>query len=187
MNSLRNFIKPISPNEIIHALIPTNGFFPNNNLYPFLLYKQVLLVENEFIQEIQTLLSKNHWGNSWIDSIYDYDHYHSNTHEVLVIISGSCGVQVGGPNGKIYFITKGDVIIFPAGVAHKSLTKSDNFTCIGAYPHPNNYDMNYGKAQEHPRVDENIKRVKLPKADPIFGVHATLFDYWKEKNDDKLE
>ncbi len=41
------------------------------------------------------------------------------------------------------------------------------------------YDMNYGKAEEHPLVDKKIQKVPLPNEDPIFGKKGILFDYWK--------
>lgn len=174
-------IKTLQPQTIISEIIPENGYFPNNVVYPLLIYKIALNLENEKSPEsIQRLLKDNGWYQSWVDNIYDYHHYHSNTHEVLVIYNGEGVVQIGGENGKIYDIEKGDVIIFPAGLAHKSISLSNNFKCVGAYPLDIDYDMNYGKAEEHPQVDINIKHVPLPAQDPIFGKNGLLFDYWKE-------
>jgi hypothetical protein len=36
--------------------------------------------------------------------------------------------------------------------------------------------MNYGKTQEPPHVDLTIKKLGLPKADPMFGMPGCLFD-----------
>ncbi len=172
-------VKPVTPQEILHQLILPNGFFPNNRRFPLLLYKQTFAMTSQLPQALQELLQRNHWGNSWIDSIYDSHHYHSTTHEVLVMIEGEGTVQFGGDDGKIYGVSQGDVVIIPAGVAHKSLSLSKNFQCIGAYPWRVDGDMKYGKAREHPQVDEQIKNAGLPKSDPVFGVQGLLFDYWK--------
>lgn len=175
-------INPFLPETVICEIIPQNGYFPNNPTYPLLIYKKIVNFENiSNTKSIQILLEDNGWRNSWVNSIYDYHHYHSNTHEVLVIYKGTGVVQIGGENGRIFNIEKGDVIIIPAGVAHKSISLSDDFKCIGAYPFDIDYDMNYGKAEEHPRVDKQIQKISLPDQDPIFGKKSILFDYWKEK------
>jgi uncharacterized protein YjlB len=172
-------LKPISPSELIHELIPPNNLFPNNTRYPFLLYKQAFNFDHDHSHAVSQFLQHNSWVKPWIDSIYSFDHYHSNNHEVLVITQGKCKVQVGGPHYKTYDIQKGDVIIFPAGVAHKNLGSSEDFKCVGAYAFDIDYDMNYGRASEHPQVEENIKQVGQPKCDPVFGEKGLLFDYWK--------
>ncbi len=172
-------LTPNSPKDIIHDVILPNGDFPNNAKLPLLIYKQVFELIGE-PEQVQQLLKLNHWLNSWVNSIYDYDHYHSNTHETLVILQGHCLVQIGGPDYKKYEIKKGDVIIFPAGVAHKNLNSSADFKCVGAYPIDIDYDMHYGRPEEHPKVDDNIKQVKLPSCDPVFGVNGQLFDYWHD-------
>lgn len=174
-----NPLLPVPPKEILHELIPSQGHFPNNARYPLLIYKQAFEFSEYSQESVQNFLKHNKWINSWVDSIYDCHHYHSNTHEALVIIEGNCQIQIGGEKGKEYAITKGDVIIFPAGVSHKNVGSSDGFKCIGAYPTSINYDMNYGKAAEHPQVDINIQKVGLPECDPVFGKDGYLFDYWK--------
>lgn len=165
--------------EIITEIIPSQDYFPGNSRYPLLIYKQCFSNKNISEKSIQSQLTRNDWTNSWVDSIYDYHHYHSNTHEVLVIILGNCQVQFGGVSGSIYTVEQGDAIIIPAGVAHKSLNMSNNFRCIGAYPLDVDYDMNYGHKEEYSVALKAIKQVELPKRDPIFGEKGTLFNYWK--------
>lgn len=165
--------------KIIHEIIEQNHFIPNNPHLPFLIYKNALTLTNATTQELQKYLEDNGWINSWVDGIYDVNHYHSNTPEVLVVFSGTCKVQIGGRENKIYEVNEGDVLIIPPGVAHKSMGSSSQFKCIGAYPLELKYDMNYGLADEHPKVDNNIKQVKLPVKDPVFGKDGPLFKYWK--------
>jgi uncharacterized protein YjlB len=174
-----NLLSATVPKEVIHELILPMNYFPNNARYPLLIYQQVLNVSELSAELIKEFLKQNHWLNSWVDSIYDYHHYHSNTHEALVVLAGACQVQIGGPNGRVYSIVAGDVVILPAGVAHKNVGSSVDFKCLGSYPNYDDYDMNYGKVEEHPQVDINIKKVLLPKNDPVFGSKGLLFQYWK--------
>ena len=165
--------------EIEHFILKKNGGFPNNALLPVLLYKNVLQVPDEkggkFVQKV---FEQNNWGNTWTDGIYSYHHYHSITHEAVGIISGHCNVMLGGENGQVIKVNKGDVLILPAGTAHKNVGASEDFCCAGGYPGGKDYDINYGTSDEHPLVDENIKQVPLPETDPVFGKEGMLFEYW---------
>jgi uncharacterized protein YjlB len=88
-------------------------------------------------------------------------------------------LQLGGPEGPKIFIEKGDVLVIPAGVAHKNLGAKNSVSVIGAYPDGLDYDMNYGKPSERPLTDENIKRVPVPESDPVLGINEGLTKIWK--------
>lgn len=183
-SAIRNPIQGIQmylqkPREIIQTNMNAYEYFPGNPRFPLLIYKNVISQIPVSAQDTQTLLQQNNWGSSWIDSIYDFHHYHSNTHEVLVIISGTCLVQFGGEKGPKYTVTPGDVVIIPAGVAHKSIEMSDDFQCIGAYPFDIEFDMNYGTQEEYDEAVQSIKKVALPAKDPVLGEQGLMFDYWK--------
>jgi uncharacterized protein YjlB len=165
--------------EIIQKMIASQNYFPGNPYYPLLIYKKALADMNESLEAIQDRLTQNNWRDSWLGRIYDFHHYHSKTHEVLVIISGDCQVQFGGDHGLIDTVDQDDVVIIPAGVAHKSLKTSNNFQCIGAYPLDVGCGINYGTVEEYPEAIEMIQQVKLPLKDPIFGINGLLFNYWK--------
>jgi uncharacterized protein YjlB len=170
--------KPRMPEEVVHQLILADApSFPNNPHYPVLIYKNVFSSPEE-PEAIQECLKQNGWRHSWVDSIYDFHHYHSNTHETLVIIAGSCLVQIGGGNGSSFIVNRGDVLILPAGVAHKSLNKSSDFSCIGAYPSDVGSDMNYGETSEFSKAVKRIQQVGLPEMDPVYGKNGILFQYW---------
>lgn len=162
--------------KIIHKIIKAQNNFPNNQNLPLLVYKQALLI-NSSVAEVKKFLRHNGWHNIWVDGMYPYHHYHSNTHEALIIFSGQCLVQVGGPKGIKLPITTGDVIIFPAGVSHKKIEASKDFKSIGCYPFRIDYNMNIGIIKGHV---EDIKKVKLPKTDPIFGKKGPILSYWRE-------
>jgi uncharacterized protein YjlB len=169
---------PIRPKEVVHHIISPQKYFPNNKYLPLLIYRSVFNVNTLSRTGIKNLLEQNLWGNTWVDSVYDFHHYHSNTHEALIVLAGWCDVIYGGPNGKIYKISEGDVVIHPAGVSHKKEMSSESFACLGGYPNSIDFDMRYGKKNEHPEVDFNIEKVRLPLKDPVYGQNGIIFEYW---------
>ena len=95
------------------------------------------------------------------------------------IYSGECHVALGGDSGIQILIEKGDVLLIPAGVAHKNVGASLDFKCIGAYPEGMEFDMNLGKSGERPGTDKHIRKVPIPKKDPLYGKEGCLALYWK--------
>jgi uncharacterized protein YjlB len=171
-------LKPV-PNKIPAFLIPDNGIFPNSVL-PVLLYKTIFLLPNDHSPVlIETVFKNNNWTNSWRNGIYTYNHYHSVTHEAMGIYSGDCHVLLGGDSGIQILLAKGDVLLIPAGVAHRNIGCTTDFKCVGAYPDGKDFDINLGKSGERPQTDKNIKKVPIPKKDPIFGAEGCLQRYWK--------
>ncbi|HLP12491.1 MAG TPA: cupin domain-containing protein [Flavobacteriales bacterium] len=157
-----------------------DGVFPNNKFLPVIIYKAV--IDLPFFRPahyIKKIFAEHNWSNAWKDTMYDYHHYHSVTHEVLGVYKGEAMVQLGGENGIKVLLEEGDVIIIPAGVAHKNLTPKKTFKCVGAYPSGKQYDMNYGKPEERPRTDANIINVALPDKDPVYGDRGELQKAWK--------
>jgi uncharacterized protein YjlB len=162
-----------------HFVVKDDGIFPNSKL-PVICYHNILKLRALFpALYVKKLFSRNNWANSWRSGIFEYHHYHSITHEVLGIIEGETTLLLGGDNGRRLPVKKGDVLIIPAGVAHKNLGKQDDVTCIGAYPDGMDYDMNYGKKEERPRADRNISRVAVPDSDPVLGAAGGIPDFWK--------
>jgi uncharacterized protein YjlB len=157
------------------------GVFPNSR-YPALLYKGILDIPLLFPGTyIKNQFEKNNWTNSWDAGIFEYHHYHSITHEVVGIYKGQTKLQLGGANGPKIFIEKGDVLVIPAGVAHKNLSGENSVGVIGAYPDGRDYDLNYGKPGERPHTDENIKKVPVPECDPVFGPDKGLTGFWNKR------
>jgi uncharacterized protein YjlB len=157
-----------------------NGTFPNSK-FPALLYKGVLDIPFVFpATRIAAIFERNNWGNSWDAGIFTYHHYHSTVHEVLGVYKGSTKVLLGGDDGEEVFIEKGDILVIPAGVAHKNLGNENAVGCVGAYPYSQPYDMNYGNPDERPTTDDNLARVPIPDTDPLQGDEAGLPDIWKD-------
>jgi uncharacterized protein YjlB len=119
----------------------------------------------------------NNWMNSWRNGIYSFHHYHSTSHEVLGVFSGSALVHLGGEQGEKVQIEAGDIIVIPAGVGHKNLG-GENLGVVGAYPDGRSWDLNKGLPGERPQVDQNIAALPLPGADPFLGKEGGLLDIW---------
>jgi uncharacterized protein YjlB len=166
--------------EIISELLTDDGTFPNNGKLPLVVYKNAIAIPAENpAGAVERIFLENGWGGSWRNGIYPYHHYHSTAHEVLGVYGGNATVQLGGPNGLVVDAGPGDVIIIPAGVAHKNLGSSSDFRCVGAYPPGQSWDMNYGRPGERPKADQNIAKVPLPETDPVYGSTGPLMKIWK--------
>lgn len=188
MKSLVEVVAPIQNLNIIRNIFPEDGAFPNNGLLPLLLYRNAFGIEHPVHREtIKELLETNQWTGTWIDSILEEHHFHSAAHEMLVALDGSARVQFGGPNGLTLDFEKGDVVIIPAGVAHCKIDETNGFTCMGAYPDGQPYDINFGRPGERPGVDENIKAVPLPENDPLYGTDGPLIKNWFSETDQNRE
>lgn len=140
--------------QVVAHLLADDGTFPNNDRLPLLAYRGALsLAGQEPAVLIEALIHANGWGDSWRNGVYGYHHYHSTAHEVLGVYGGTAEIQLGGEGGVVVSIAFGDVVIVPAGVAHKNLGASRDFRVVGAYPNGQRPDMNYGRAGERPRAD----------------------------------
>jgi uncharacterized protein YjlB len=170
----------INPQPVItRFILKDDGQFPNSSLF-LLIYKSALILpDKDSSSVIKKIFKSNDWKNSWLNGIYNYHHYHSITHEVLGICEGFANVQFGGPHGIAESVYKGDVIIIPAGVAHKCNTSSDDFKCVGAYPDGIDYDIKKGDPSDRPKADENIHKVKLPDTDPVYGFEGPIILNWE--------
>lgn len=165
--------------QIIKKVFKDDGTFPNSIL-PALIYKGALILPEEHPEKIiEEIFKKNAWTNSWRNGIYDYHHYHSIAHEVLGVYEGDTVVELGGAQGDTQLIEKGDIIIIPAGVAHRNVTPESNFKCVGAYPGGSDYDIKKGEPGDRPGADKNIKKVSLPENDPVYGKTGVLINTWK--------
>ena len=87
-------------------------------------------------------------------------------------------MQLGGPNGIVLDVEKGDVIVLPAGITHRNLGCSKDFEVVGGYPGGIEHDMKYGKPEDRPVADENIQKVPLPETDPVYGYNGALITFW---------
>jgi uncharacterized protein YjlB len=189
---------PINPLKTLRTskhLIPSHSPFPNCSLSqkPLLIYHSAFPLPSA--SSVESHL--RHTGvvqPQWRYTMYREHHYHSTTHEVLVVYQGRAKVCFGGlsnPKRVEMQVEKGDVIIIPAGVAHALLNdvgesdhslsvgekggrKEEGFMMIGSYPPGKQWDhctTDLGKEGE-----ERIKNLGWFEKDPIYGNAGPVLD-----------
>ena len=167
--------------EVTEHRFEDDGTIPNNPRLPLLLYRQALGDGDLSTPRCKELLAGNGWGGAWVDGVFPYHHYHSVSHEVLVVVGGSARITFGGPEGETVEVEAGDAVVIPAGVGHCNEGSSGGFSVIGAYPRgQENYDLRTGAPEDRPEVLENIRNVTLPGSDPLFGKDGPLRERWSE-------
>lgn len=156
-----------------------DGTFPNNESLPTLVLRGAVRTEGgKPAHMFERVFRAHDWLGQWRNGIFSYHHYHSTAHEVLGVARGSARVQLGGPEGESFEVEAGDVLILPAGVAHKNLGADANFLVVGAYPDGRDWDLKRGRPDERPEADRNIEQVPLPAYDPVYGAEGPLVERW---------
>jgi uncharacterized protein YjlB len=144
--------------ETWHA--PPGDEIPNHPTFAVLLYRGVG-------GDLRSLIAGHGWGGSWVDGVFDFHHFHSTSHEVLGVLAGSATLELGGPQGRSFEVSEGDVVVLPAGTGHRRATARDGFTVTGAYPAgQEDYDL-LRRADDAAR--ERIARLPAPEEDPVGG------------------
>lgn len=170
------------PSSPVPCFVADDGVFPNSRL-PALVYRTALgPTDHDLASRFERRFASNGWTGAWRNGLYTVHHYHSTAHEVLGVYAGCADVRLGGPNGVRLTIAAGDVIVIPAGLAHKNEGQSSDFRVVGAYPSGTSPDMRYGKLGERPASDDRIQRVPLPSADPVLGARSGLCELWQAAN-----
>ncbi|KAF3912835.1 hypothetical protein AA313_de0202965 [Arthrobotrys entomopaga] len=162
--------------------IPSFVSIPNTSLHniPFIHYRSAFPPTKK-PDDIEKILRENSWNPAWRYTMYQKSHFHSTTHEALVVVSGSADILLGGddnPRAITITVETGDAMFMPVGVAHKLLKdvggrgwgSGEGFTMIGAYPVGGEaWDMCYGEEGEK-GVEERVRKIAgVEVQDPIFG------------------
>lgn len=94
------------------------------------------------------------------------------SHEVLGIANGKARLCFGhedNPARVEETVARGDVIVIPAGVAHRLLEDLEGgFQMVGCYPKGCIWDMAYGKKGEEESIGE-IAQLAWFSKDPVYG------------------
>ncbi|MBM3598156.1 MAG: cupin domain-containing protein [Alphaproteobacteria bacterium] len=144
---------------------------------PLIVHRQILSARRaKSADGCLRLFERNGWTNGWVNGVYDYHHYHAATHEALGVISGKASVCFGGPDGPVVTVKAGDVVIIPAGIAHKRVAATGKVVIVGAYPDGRRPDRNLGVPG--PAKTRQVARVPRPATDPVFGAAGGLRKFW---------
>lgn len=167
----------LSPSIETHVFAD-DGTVPNNSL-PLVLYRGALGSEGDLAARCEAMFEAHGWPGPWRNGIYGHHHYHSTAHEVLGIARGWARVRLGGENGAVVELRAGDVVVIPAGVAHKREGASSDLLVIGSYPKGQRPDICRAETGVHDKSAANVARVALPGADPVTGRADPLLDCWR--------
>ncbi|MFP4606999.1 MAG: hypothetical protein ACLFP7_05195 [Thiohalospira sp.] len=169
---------PSAPNppRVTARRLPDDGTYPNNPHLPLLAYTGAFPPNDP--EAIEAVFAANGWPPAWRFGIFGHHHYHATAHEALGCFQGSARIQFGGPGGPILEAAAGDVVVLPAGTAHKAVESRGGFRCVGAYPVGQDPDMNTGRPGEHAAAVALIARVPVPEADPAYGPEGPLAEHW---------
>jgi uncharacterized protein YjlB len=165
--------------ETIH--FADDGIVPNNPRLPLVLYRGALGVEGDLAARCEAMFEANGWPHPWRNGIYGHHHYHSTAHEVLGIAAGSARVKLGGERGQVVELRAGDVVVIPAGVAHKRESASADLLVIGSYPTGQRPDICRAEPGAHDKAATNVARVALPASDPVTGRAEPLVECWSSR------
>ena len=168
-------------------LLADDGIVPNNPLLPLLVYRAALDTGRDAAEACERRFAENGWSGGWRGGVYPYHHYHTTAHEALGVVAGSARVRLGGENGALVDIAAGDVVVIPAGVAHKGEAASPDLVIVGAYPEGRGPDLQVAGKGDRDKAQANIARVPLPAEDPVYGPDGPLVAGWRAGAEDQRQ
>lgn len=157
--------------------LSSDGHTPNSAL-PVLIYRQLPLA-GDYAAQFETLFASHLWPARWRATVFDYQHYHSTTHEVLGVARGEARLLLGGAQGQEVSVRAGDALVLPAGTGHCQLWASDDFLVVGGYPLQQPYDLQRPEVADHDQSLARIRQVFVPISDPVAGTQGALVSLWR--------
>lgn len=161
-------------------LFQDDGRTPNNPAFPVLLYRDAVAFPQELdpAEMLEKIFAGNGWGSGWRNGIFDFLHFHTQTHEVVGIARGEARVQFGGTKGRIIKVEAGDVVVLPAGTGHQRIGPAPHLLVVGAYPPEGKYDQAEPDNVDRRAARDRIARVPVPATDPLYGASGPLAAHW---------
>jgi uncharacterized protein YjlB len=148
---------------------PPGGGIVNHPHFPVLVYRGVPAAA-QGAEACRAVFAAHGWGGAWTNGVFAFHHFHSNAHEVLGVVSGTATLVLGGPQGELFDVAAGDVLVLPAGTGHKRDAASADFVVVGAYPPGQEaYDVRRGEPAEAAEARRRVAAVALPTDDPVGG------------------
>jgi uncharacterized protein YjlB len=173
MSSSSSTLCPLAFLQVSSHQIPAFKGLPNTSVQN----KPLLIYHSAFRGNFEASDIERHLKNvavispAWRYTMYSETHFHSASHEVLAIASGKAKCCFGGEDnpGRVEpVLERGDVVIVPAGAAHRVLEDYGGFQMIGSYPIGEQWDMCYGRKGEEEKV-KSITGLGWFERDPKYG------------------
>lgn len=156
-------------------LLKKNGWMPNNERLPVLLYRSAFDARSSnSVERVEALLAKNGWDPAWRNGVFAYHHYHSTSHEVLGFVGGEARIILGGEGAKEVTVRAGDIALLPCGTGHCRVSASSDFLVVGAYGLGQHWDLL--KSAPDAAAISRMKDLPFPSKDPVGGA---LERYWR--------
>jgi uncharacterized protein YjlB len=177
MSAVAKLVRARKPDRY---LLQPSGRTPNNPSLPLMIYRQALKLQGfdpAWIFEV--LFDAHGWRGSWRNGMYNYNHFHTRTHEVLGIARGAVVALFGGAHGQELELKAGDVVVIPAGVGHRRIRMSRDLLIVGAYPSGGRYDEPRPSEVEPDKAAASIAATPKPATDPVYAERGALLAAWR--------
>ena len=174
MATSKAILTPLKDIKVSSYQIPAFGRLPNTSLQK----KPLMIYHSAFEKSASASTIEDHLSSvgvvspQWRYTMFSQSHFHSRAHEVLCVAQGKATLCFGGeenPKKVEIVVERGDVMVVPAGVAHRLLEDiGGGFSMVGSYPTGKSWDMCYGHEGEEDQVN-GIGSLGWFKKDPIYG------------------
>ncbi len=163
--------------DVEHLQLSQNGWMPNNDRLPVLLYRHVFQPEStDTADRMEAAFTRNQWPPQWRNGVYPFHHYHSTAHEVLGFAGGSARLILGGEGGHVVPVSAGDVLVLPTGTGHCLQSADAGFLVIGACPLDQHWDI--CRTAPGPEAFQRMRGLRFPASDPVSGPTGPLVAAW---------
>lgn len=166
-------LTPLPSLRVSRFHLPAFSGFPNTSLSPHPLY-----IYHAAFPAINAGAVSAHLRQvgvvepQWTYPMYRQHHFHSTTHEVLVVLSGAARLCFGGsvenPDKVEQRVEAGDVMVLPAGVGHAMLQDEGGFMMLGCYPRVAE-QWDHCTGNEGKVAEGRIRALKWFDRDPVYG------------------